>query len=118
MFSAGLSYYELVNNPDYLDKLYKMTAMFAKLNKPIFSFVTGGVRNVGAYILSMSTVAMTDNSSTLRIDQVSKGFIPVAGGSHRLSRIPAKIGLYLALTGRKLNSNEMSRLGFITAIAK
>ena len=68
MFSAGLSYYELVNNPDYLDKLYKMTAMFAKLNKPIFSFVTGGVRNVGAYILSMSTVAMTDNSSTLRID--------------------------------------------------
>lgn len=104
MFMGGLSYQELFKNPDYLDKMYKMTTLFAKFNKPTFSCVSGGVRNVGAYVLSMSTVALTDYSSSLRIDQVSKGFIPVAGGSHRLSRLPAKIGHYLALTGRKLDS--------------
>jgi hypothetical protein len=58
----------MINNPDYLDKLYKMTAMIAKLNKPIFSYITGGVRNVGAYVLSMSSVALTDNLTSLRID--------------------------------------------------
>lgn len=79
--------------------------MIAKLNKPIFSYITGGVRNVGAYVLSMSSVALTDNLTSLRIDQVTKGFIPIAGGSHRLSRIPAKIGFYLALTGKKLSAN-------------
>ncbi len=42
--------------------------MVAKLNKPIFSLTTGGVRNVGAYVLSMATVALTDHTSTLRID--------------------------------------------------
>ncbi len=79
--------------------------MVAKLNKPIFSLTTGGVRNVGAYVLSMATVALTDHSSTLRIDEVSKGFIPVAGGSHRLSRLPANVGYYLALTGKRLTSD-------------
>lgn len=49
---------------------------------------------------------------------MSKGFIPVAGGSHTLSRLPLKVGFYLALTGRRLDANEMSRLGFITAVAK
>ena len=64
-----------------------MTVMVAKLNKPMFALVKGGVRNVGAYVLNMAAVAMTDHSSTMRIDEVSKGFIPVAGGSHTLSWI-------------------------------
>lgn len=118
MFLGGISFQELINNPEYLDKLYKMTVMVAKLNKPMFSLVQGGVRNVGAYVLAMASVSLTDYSSSLRIDEVSKGFIPVAGGSHKLSRLPMKIGYYLALTGKRLNSNEMSRLGFITAVAK
>lgn len=45
-----------------------MTALFAQLNKPIFSCAQGGVRNVGAYVLSMSTIALTDHSASLRID--------------------------------------------------
>jgi hypothetical protein len=45
-----------------------MTALVAKLNKPIFSYATGGVRNVGAYVLSMAAVALTDQSASLRID--------------------------------------------------
>lgn len=118
MFLGGISYQELAYNPEYLEKLYKMIVMVAKLNKPIFALVKGGVRNVGAYVLSMASIAMTDYTSTLRIDEVSKGFIPVAGGSHNLSRLPLKVGYYLALTGKRLNSNEMSRLGFINAVAK
>jgi hypothetical protein len=68
MFLGGLSFQELANHPEYLDKLYKMTVMVAKLNKPIFAFAKGGVRNVGAYVLNMAAVSMSDNSSTLRID--------------------------------------------------
>ncbi len=45
-----------------------MTVMVAKLNKPMFSFVQGGVRNVGAYVLSMASVALTDYTASLRID--------------------------------------------------
>lgn len=82
-----------------------MIVMVAKLNKPVFSLVTGGVRNVGAYVLSMAAVALTDHTSTLRFDEVSKGFIPVAGGSHRLSRLPVNVGYFLALTGKRLTSD-------------
>lgn len=118
MFLGGLSYQELAQDPEYLDKLYKMTVMVAKLNKPMFAFASGGVRNVGAYVLSMAAVALTDYSASLRIDEVSKGFIPVAGGSHKLSRLPVNVGYFLALTGKRLTSDEMSRLGFINAVVK
>lgn len=66
----------------------------------------------------MAAVALTDHTSTLRFDEVSKGFIPVAGGSHRLSRLPVNVGYFLALTGKRLTSDEMARLGFITGTAK
>jgi hypothetical protein len=45
-----------------------MVALLAKMNKPIFAYVRGGVRNVGAYILSNAAVIMTDKSATMRID--------------------------------------------------
>lgn len=70
---------------------------------------------MSAFVLNDS---MNSTKTTMRIDEVSKGFIPVAGGSHRLSRLPAHIGLYLAMTGRKLNANQMSRLGFIQGASR
>lgn len=44
--------------------------MIATLNKPIFSYVTGGVRGVAAYILSMTTVPITDGNASLKIDEL------------------------------------------------
>jgi len=36
--------------------------------------------------------------SYLKIDEVSRGMVPVMGGSHRLARLPLHLGYYLALT--------------------
>jgi len=42
--------------------------LIAKLNKPTFAYLKGGVRGVGAYILSMMTVPISNGSSSLKID--------------------------------------------------
>jgi hypothetical protein len=58
----------MINNEEYLEKLFKLMVLIAKLNKPTFAHLKGGVRGVSAYILSMLTVPLSDNNSSLRID--------------------------------------------------
>ena len=38
-------------------------------------------------------------SSFLKLDEVSRGMVPLIGGSHRLTRLPLHIGYYMALVG-------------------
>jgi enoyl-CoA hydratase len=79
--------------------------MIAQFNKPIFAKVHGSVRGIGAYLLTMFSTAIGTEKSSLRLDETSKGFIPIFGGSHKLSRLPCHLGIYLALTGDKLNQS-------------
>lgn len=53
------------------------------------------------------------NLSNMRLDETERGFVPIFGGSHRLSRIPFQLGLYFAMTGEYMDVDRMSRLGFI-----
>lgn len=91
----------------------RLSIMIGEFNKPIFAKVFGSVRGIGAYLLPMFSTPLGTDKSTLKLDETSKGFIPIFGGSHRLSRLPCNIGIYLALTGDKLTGDEMARLGFL-----
>lgn len=102
-FSGGIDMNTLINDPTYLDKIFRLSIMMGEFNKPIFAKVNGGVRGLGAYMLTMVSTPLGTEKSSLRLDETSKGFIPIFGGSHRLSRLPANIGIYLALTGDRLD---------------
>jgi len=103
VFSHGVDYKKLSEDPNYLDKLGKLAILIAKVNKPTFGQISGGVRGAGAYILSMMSMPMGRGQVNMKIDEVSRGMIPLMGGTHRLSRLPLHIGYYLALTGDELN---------------
>ena len=51
-----------------------------------------------------------------RLDETEKGFVPVFGGSHRLSRLPFELGLYFALTGEYLDHDRMARIGLLNGM--
>lgn len=104
-FSGGADLEALVNNPDYLDKLMRLSIKVGEFNKPIFAKVDGSVRGIGAYLVSMLSTPMATPNSSLRIDETAKGFVPIFGGSWRLSRLPCNIGIYLALTGDSLDAD-------------
>lgn len=91
----------------------RLAIRVGEFNKPIFAKVFGSVRGIGAYLLPMFSTPMGTDKSSLRLDETAKGFIPIFGGSHRLSKLPCNTGLYLALTGDKLSGEEMGRLGFL-----
>jgi enoyl-CoA hydratase/carnithine racemase len=83
------------------------------MNKPVFAQVSGGVKGAGAHLLSMLTMPLAYKNTFLKIDDVQRGMVPTMGGSHRLSRLPLKLGFYLALTGDELNFEEMTQLGYV-----
>jgi len=83
------------------------------MNKPVFAQVSGGVKGAGAHLLSMLTMPLAYKNTFLKIDDVHRGMVPSMGGSHRLSRLPLKLGFYLALTGDELNFEEMTQLGYV-----
>lgn len=114
VFSHGLDYKRLSEDPHYLDKLSRLAILLASTNKPVFAQVGGGAKGAGAHLLSMLTMPLAYRDSCfLKLDDVSRGLTPLLGGSHRLSRLPMNLGLYLALTGDELNFEEMTQLGYI-----
>jgi enoyl-CoA hydratase/carnithine racemase len=113
VFSHGADYKSLAEDMDYLDKLFKVAIQFAKFNKPLFGQISGGAKGAGAYLLSMMHMPLGYENVFLKLDECSRGMVPLMGGTHRLARLPLRLGFYLALTGDELNYEEMSQLGFI-----
>jgi len=99
VFSHGVDYKRLIDDKNYLDKLYKLAILFANFNKPMFAQVAGGVKGAGAYLLSMINMPLGYRHAFLKLDEVSRGLVPLLGGSHRLARMPLRLGYYLALVG-------------------
>lgn len=83
----------------------RLSIMIGQFNKPIFAKVHGSVKGISAYILTMFSTPLGTEKSSLRLDETSKGFVPIFGGSHKLSRLPCNIGIYLALSGDKLDED-------------
>lgn len=103
VFSHGADYTSLATDPDYLAKLSQTAIHFAKFNKPLFAQISGGAKGAGAYLLSMIEMPLGYTTSFLKLDECSRGMVPLMGGSHRLARLPLHLGYYLALTGDELN---------------
>lgn len=112
-FSGGADYEELLTSQVYLDKLFRLAIMLGEFNKPVFAKVNGSVRGIAAYVINMFSTPMGTDRSSLRLDETSRGFIPIFGGSHQLSRMVGNLGLYLSITGDKLDDQEMTKAGFL-----
>lgn len=108
-FSHGIEYDEMLREPDYLRKLFQLAIMISKINKPIFGHAKGETRGAAAYILRTLSNVCANTKSTLRIDDIEKGWIPTCGGSYHLSRLTGDVGVYLALTGHELDADEMNQ---------
>ena len=78
--------------------------LFANFNKPTFAQVAGGVKGAGAYLLSMINMPLGYSNTYLKLDEVSRGLVPLLGGSHRLANMPLNLGFFLALVGEEFNA--------------
>lgn len=98
---------------NYFRRLYSLVYDIGKLETPFIPMVGGRVYGSGISISGLSTFGLGNCNASARFPETSFGFIPNGGTSYLLSRMPAEIGVYLALTGEKLVGTDLSQLGLV-----
>ena len=91
---------------------YKMDYLLHTYPKPVVVWGQGIVMGGGMGLFQAGSHSIVTDTSLLAMPEISIGLFPDVGGSWFLSRLPDKLGGYLALTGCHLNSTEVLFLGW------
>ena len=87
--------------------------------KPIIAAVNGVAMGGGLEIILACDIAIADPLASFALPEVKVGLFAAAGGLQRLTRqIGEKAAMELILTGRKIGSDEASKLGLINTISE
>lgn len=90
---------------------YRLDHLLHTYPKPLLCWGHGHVLGGGMGLLQGSAVRIVTPSSRLAMPEVSIGLYPDVGASWFLSRLPGKLGLFLALTGAPINARDALDLG-------
>jgi len=81
---------------------YSHVWLLEKFIRPNLPLIDGLVLGGGIGITLYGTHCVAGQNFRMAMPQVGIGFLPDIGGTYFLSRLPNRIGLYLALTGRSM----------------
>lgn len=95
----------------YFTKLYNLQVAMGALGKPLIAAAPGNAFNSGATLLAAAGYPLVNNGSKLAFDEATFGFVPHAGATYYLSRMPGEFGTFLALTGMRIDGSDAIRLG-------
>ncbi|MFV3317822.1 enoyl-CoA hydratase/isomerase family protein [Pseudomonas sp. NY15374] len=90
---------------------YRLDYLLHTYPKPLLCWGHGHVLGGGMGLLQGANVRIVTPSSRLAMPEVSIGLYPDVGASWFLSRLPGKLGLFLALTGAPINARDALDLG-------
>lgn len=95
---------------NFFYKEYKLNYLIRKYNKPIISLVNGICMGGGVGIAMHSNLTIVSENVTFAMPETAIGLFPDVGSGYILSKIKDNIGIYLGLTGKRLNSSDLIEL--------
>lgn len=93
---------------------YRINAYLGRYPKPIVSLIDGIVMGGGVGISVHGSHRVFSQNSLFAMPEVGIGFFPDVGGSHLLSRIEDRFGLYLGLTASRIRYGDALASGIAT----
>tara|TARA_Y100001970_G_scaffold28613_1_gene35099 strand:+ start:5285 stop:6277 length:993 start_codon:yes stop_codon:yes gene_type:complete len=93
---------------------YKLNYKISNFKKPYLSLWNGVVMGGGVGLSLYGNYRIVTDTTKFAMPETSIGFFPDVGASYFLPRIKNNFGIYLALTGHVINSNEILKLGLGT----
>ena len=90
---------------------YRLNHLLFTYQKPVVAFMDGITMGGGVGISQPARYRVATENSRFAMPETAIGLFPDVGGGWYLSRLPGRVGQYLALTGARLDGAECLRLG-------
>ena len=94
---------------------YRLNHLIQSYSKPTVALMDGIVMGGGVGIALPCTVRVATERTRLAMPETGIGLFPDVGGGWYLSRLPGRVGQFMALTGARLDGAECHALGLATA---
>lgn len=105
-----------INIHPYFKEEYDLNAYIKYYPKPYIAVINGITMGGGLGISIHGSLRIAVNNLILAMPETGIGFFPDIGSTYFLSRCPNQIGIYLGLTGTRLNASEALYAGLIDQI--
>lgn len=110
--------YSALDGPDghqhavrYFTAEYRLDYSLHIFPKPVVCWAHGATMGGGLGLLSASRYRLLSPSAQLAMPEISIGLFPDVGAGYFLNRLPEGIGLFIGLTGARLNQTDSLRIG-------
>ncbi|GAA2388622.1 MULTISPECIES: enoyl-CoA hydratase/isomerase family protein [Gordonia] len=90
---------------------YQLNSEIAKFPKPYVALMDGIVMGGGVGVSAHANTRVVTDRTRLAMPETGIGFVPDVGGTHLLSQIPDRLGVYLGLTAASINGADAIALG-------
>ncbi|MBU2953152.1 enoyl-CoA hydratase/isomerase family protein [Marinobacter sp. F3R08] len=95
----------------FFNREYRMDYSIHRFPKPVLGLAHGVVMGGGLGVLSGCRYRLITPDVTLAMPEIAIGLFPDVGGSWFLKRLPGRLGLFMGLTGARLNVSDALRVG-------
>lgn len=99
---------------DFFRVEYQMNHALFTFVKPIVAFMDGITMGGGVGLSQPARYRVATENTKFAMPETGIGLFPDVGGGWYLSRLPGRIGQYLAVTGHRLDGAECVSLGLAT----
>ncbi|MCC2976511.1 enoyl-CoA hydratase/isomerase family protein [Sphingomonas sp. PL-96] len=93
---------------------YRLNHRLFTYAKPVVAFMDGVVMGGGVGISQPADLRIATENTLFAMPETAIGLFPDVGGGWYLSRLPGRIGQYLALTGARIDGAACCALGLAT----
>ena len=90
---------------------YRMDYTIHRFPKPVLGIAHGVVMGGGLGVFSGCRYRLVTPDVTLAMPEIAIGLFPDVGASWFLKRLPGRLGLFMGLTGARLNVSDTLRVG-------
>ncbi len=95
---------------------YRLNHLIHSFKKPYIALMDGMTMGGGVGISLHGNLPIGTSNFSFAMPETSIGFFPDIGASYLLSQCRGAVGMYLGLTGKRLNAEDCLSLGLIKAI--